>query len=428
MDFRKRPVTDSSLALLTEGYSWLPDRWRASEGPLVRTRLMGRHAVALHGPEAARFFYDEDHVERHGALPEPVLSTLFGHGAVHTLDGRAHRVRKELFLTLLMDPGGIDRLVEHVGAAWDEAAASWADRPGVVLFDAAAEVITRGVCRWAGLPLDEPPYDTDAAPLARDLIAMVDGFATAGPRHWRARAARRRREEWLADLIQDVRAGRFTLPEGSAVGAVARHRDAGGGLLDARTAAVEVINVIRPTAAVAWFTAFAAHALHLWPRHREPLAAGDTVYAEAFAHEVRRFYPFAPFVGGRAARDLTWRGEPIPAGALVLLDLYGQNHDESLWPDPYAFDPKRFIGRDIGPFELIPQGGGDPRTGHRCPGEKITVALLADLATRLARLRYAVPDQDLDISLRRVPTRPRSGFVISGVRPADVPAAEAATR
>ena len=53
-------------------------------------------------------------------------------------------------------------------------------------------------------------------------------------------------------------------------------------------------------------------------------------YAVAFAQEVRRFYPFAPFVGGRAVRDLTWQGEHIPVGSLVLLDIYGQNHDPAL--------------------------------------------------------------------------------------------------
>lgn len=77
---------------------------------------------------------------------------------------------------------------------------------------------------------------------------------------------------------------------------------------------MELLNVVRPTAAVAWFVAFSAHALHRWPGNREPLASGDIAHAAAFAHEVRRFYPFAPFLGGRAVTDLTWRGEHIPAG------------------------------------------------------------------------------------------------------------------
>ena len=47
-----------------------------------------------------RFFYDERHVRRAGVLPEPVRSTLFGHGAGHSLDGEVHRLRKAMFLSL----------------------------------------------------------------------------------------------------------------------------------------------------------------------------------------------------------------------------------------------------------------------------------------------------------------------------------------
>jgi fatty-acid peroxygenase len=245
---------------------------------------------------------------------------------------------------------------------------------------------------------------------------MVDGFASLGPRHWRARRARDRREACLGRLVERVRRDPAIAPAGSAVQVIAQHRDAGGALLDSRTAAVELLNVVRPTVAVSWFVAFVAHALHRWPAHRAELREGDPVFAEAFAHEVRRFYPFAPFVAGRAGKDLRWHGQPIPAGALVLLDLYGQNHDPRLWPDPYRFDPYRFVGRPIGAYDLVPQGAGDPATGHRCAGEAATVALLRALAVQLARLDYEVPDQDLTIPLRRVPTWPRSGFVISAVR------------
>jgi len=180
-----------------------------------------------------------------------------------------------------------------------------------------------------------------------------------------------------------------------------------------RVAAVELLNIIRPTTAVSWFMAFSGHALIRWPENRKRLAEGDALFAEAFAHEVRRFYPFAPFIGGRAPREIEWDGVRIPKNTMVLLDLYGQNHDADLWGDPYAFRPERFLGRDIGAFELVPQGGGDPRTNHRCPGEQLTVALLSALAIRLARLEVAVPDQDLSIALHRIPARPRSGVVLS---------------
>ena len=416
MDVLSRPLIDRTLPLLAEGYAWLPNRMRDTPGPVVRTRILGRPALALRGPEAVRFFYDEGNVHRHRAIPEPVLATLFGHGAVHTLDGAAHRARKSLFLPLL-EPGRIAGLVEHTTAAWDDAVPEWSRRGSVVLFDEASRVLCAGVHRWAGIPLDDSGSGSDAGATARDMIAMVDGFATAGPRHLRARRARARQEERLGRLVCDVRTGTVTAPADSVLELVCRHRDAGGEPLDEKTAAVELLNVVRPTTAVAWFVAFTAHALHTWPEHRAPLAEGDPPFTAAFAHEVRRFYPFVPFLGGLAARDLYWRGEWIPAGGLVVLDVYGQNHDESLWGDPYAFRPRRFLERPVQRDELIPQGGGDPATGHRCPGEGVTVGVLEALAVRLARMEYTVPEQNLTIPLHRVPTRPQSGVLLSGVRP-----------
>ncbi|AGZ43934.1 CypC protein [Actinoplanes friuliensis DSM 7358] len=390
-----------------QGYGWLPDQRRRSRDGVVQARVLGQRAVGLCGPDAARFFYDENNVTRRTAIPEPVQSTLFGHGAVHTLDGEAHRVRKTMFMTLLTGPG-VAGLVEQAEAAWDDAVASWSPGQRVVLFDEASRVITRAVCRWAGLPLE----DTEVPEVAARLVALVDGFATAGPRHWRARRARAGLERRIAKLIDQVRSGAAAAPPESALATIAEHRDASGEPLDSRVAAVEVLNVIRPTVAVCWFVAYSAHAMHLWPEHREALQARRPGYAEAFTHEVRRFYPFAPFIGGRAVRDLTWQGQPIPSGTLVLLDLYGQNHDNLLWPDPYRFAPERFLDRHIGAYDLVPQGGGDPRTGHRCPGEQITIALLEALVPRLADLDYDVPAQDLEISLQRVPARPASGVVI----------------
>jgi len=398
---------ENGLRFLTRGYGWLPDKRRQLGRRTVPTRLGGLKVLGIEGPEAARFLYDEDHVRRAHAIPEPVQGTLFGKGAVHTLDGEMHRVRKAMFVALLMREDGIAALVEQAAAAWDDAATGW-QGGRIVLLDESARVIAGTVCRWAGVPID----DDEVPALARDLVSMVDGFATGGPRHWRARRARGRREAWLSQLVTDVRSGAATAPAGCAVDVVARHTDAGGEQLDPRVAAVELLNIIRPTTAVAWFVAFSGHALIRWPEYRDRLASGDPAFAEAWAHEVRRYYPFAPFIGGRAPQETSYDGERIPENSVVLLDLYGQNHDAELWPDPYEFRPERFLGREIGEFELVPQGGGDPRTNHRCPGEQLTVSLLSVLAVRLARLTFDVPEQDLDIALHRIPARPDSGVLL----------------
>ena len=52
-------------------------------------------------------------------------------------------------------------------------------------------------------------------------------------------------------LVSDVRAGTATVSDGlSAVAVVAAHRDADGEQLDPHVAAVELLNIIRPTTAV----------------------------------------------------------------------------------------------------------------------------------------------------------------------------------
>lgn len=394
------------FGFFVEGYGWLPNLRRRTTDGVVETRLLGRRVTGLCGPDAARFFYDEANVHRRGAIPGPVQDTLFGRGGVHHLDGVDHRLRKAMFMSMLSGDG-IGLLARYAAKEWDEAAATWATRDRVVLFDETARVLARAVAPWAGLRPDDS--------LAADLVSMVDGFATVGPRHLRARRARAGRERWLEGVITHARE-KGDAPAGSALAAIAEHTDPAGTPLPPRVVAVELLNVLRPTVAVCWFVTFAAHALHLWPEHRERLRDGDPAYTEAFAHELRRFYPFAPFVGGLATHDLEWDDHRIPAGSIVLLDIYGQNHHPLMWPDPYGFAPGRFLGRRIGPYELIPQGGGDPRTGHRCPGEEVTVALLGTLLPLLARLDYEVPAQDVRIPLGRVPTRPRSGMVLANVR------------
>ncbi|MEJ8646386.1 hypothetical protein WKI68_44205 [Streptomyces sp. MS1.HAVA.3] len=166
---------------------------------MVPTHLFGRPAALLHGPEAVDLFYDESRVQRHDALPAPVLDTLFGKGAVHSLDGPRHRVRKELFTSLLMSPGAISALTESFEGGWRDAVTAWEGRR-VVLFDEVATLLTRAVCDWVGMPVT----DDAAREIGEDCVHMVDGFA-AGPGRLRARHARHRQERALAAAIADLR-------------------------------------------------------------------------------------------------------------------------------------------------------------------------------------------------------------------------------
>ncbi|MDR6775602.1 cytochrome P450 [Azospirillum sp. BE72] len=403
---------DSTLALLSDGYRFISKRCDQHQSDIFETRLMLTKAVCMRGAEAARLFYDGDRLTRKGSMPMPVLKLLQDKGSVQQMDGQAHRHRKRMFMDL-MTPVSIQQIGDLFADLWRTRIERWRDRDEVVLHEEVQEILCVAVCRWAGVPLSE----AEARQRTREFAAMVDGAGAVGPRNWRGLLLRARTERWGRDVIEKVRAGEIRVAEESAAHAIAWHRDPDGRLLDAKVAAVEMINLVRPTVAVAWYVTFAALALHQHPTCRARLRAGDGDYLECFVQEVRRFYPFFPLVGGRVKDGFDWKGYHFARGTWVLLDLYGTNHDARIWDEPEVFQPERFRSWDRSAFNLIPQGGGDYHQSHRCPGEWITIELMKRAVSLLTTaMDNDVPEQDLRVDLSRMPAIPKSRFVITNVR------------
>ncbi len=404
---------DSTLALLSEGYAFIPRRCERYRSDVFETRLMLTKAVCMTGEEAAEMFYEPGRFTRKGALPQTTLRLLQDRGSAQVMDGEAHRHRKGMFMSL-MTPDGIRRLSDEMADHWHARVGKWKGMGEVVLFHEVEEILCRAVCGWAGVPL----ADSEAKQRTREFGAMIDGAGSVGPRNWRGLVLRQRTERWIRGVIEKVRAGELEVAEGSAAHAVAFHRDLDGELLDTGVAAVELINVLRPTVAVARYVTFSALALHEHPECRQELRAGGDEYLERFVQEVRRFYPFFPLIGGRVKSEFDWRGRRFPEGRWVILDLYGTNHDARVWGDPEVFRPERFREWDGSAFDFIPQGGGDYYDNHRCAGEWITIELTKRAVRLLTEsMSYEVPKQDLRIDLSRMPAIPRSRFVIGDVRP-----------
>jgi fatty-acid peroxygenase len=281
----------------------------------------------------------------------------------------------------------------------------------VTLMPEVERLLTVAICGWVGVPIRTDEVSSRTGTLA----ALVDGAGNDPIAHVRARLARRRAERWLAEQIADYRRGRASDP--TPFGRIATFEDVDGQMLPASVAASEVLNLLRPTVAIGRYITFAAMALHRHPGWRDRLTTSDGDGAvTAFVHEVRRFYPFFPAAAARTRVPVRWQGYELPAGRKVLLDLYGTNRDERSWEQPSRFRPERFFDWRGDPFTFVPQGGGDHRENHRCAGEWITIEVMRRaIEVLVGRIRYDVPDQDLSVSLRRIPTAPRSGFVIENV-------------
>jgi hypothetical protein len=150
---------------------------------------------------------------------------------------------------------------------------------------------------------------------ARQLAAVLNGFATPGAAYLRAVAAKRQVGRWTRELVHQVRAGRLHPPPGTALRAAADLPRADGRLASEPVAAVALLNVIRPTVAVAWFIAFGGAALHEHPQWRDRIAGGDTAALDAFVEEVRRFFRSSPSSPRAPGPHRTCSGFGYPATA-----------------------------------------------------------------------------------------------------------------
>lgn len=129
---------------------------------------------------------------------------------------------------------------------------------------------------------------------------------------------------------------------------------------------------------------------HLSREHaaRERLVAeidageGDA-YLTATVLEVMRLRPSIPqLIPREVMKPIEIGGVRYEPGMFLWASAYLLHRDPSVYPDPYAFRPERFLGTKPGTYTWIPFGGG--RT--RCLGERIAIiemkALLREVLAR----------------------------------------------
>ncbi|CAN7396732.1 cytochrome P450 [Rossellomorea sp. LjRoot5] len=401
---------DRTLSIFKDGYEFIQKRTQKHHLDVYETKVLGKKVALLSGEAGVKLFYDNEKMKRNGAMPPHILNTLFGKGGVQTLDGQSHVHRKRLFLSL-MTREGLDELHKITTRQWNAYARKWEKKSKVNLFEESLELLTKVGCEWAGIPIEEK----EIPKRSKDLNKLIEGASKIGPQYLAGLRARKRLEKWIESVIQMVRQGEHETRKGSALYEMAFHQDLNGDLLDKQVAAVELLNVIRPLVAISRYLIFGAVALEENPEWRDKINSDDEDL-RCFIQEVRRYYPFFPFLAALTTKDFVWQQYHFKQGQMVMLDLYGTNHDPRLWEDPDHFEPGRFRDYKGSIYELVPQGGGDYDTGHRCPGEWPTIEVMkASFSFMSNHLNYQLPKQDMSYSLREIPTLPKSGFVMKKV-------------
>ena len=128
---------------------------------------------------------------------------------------------------------------------------------------------------------------------------------------------------------------------------------------------------------------------------------------EATITETMRSRPVVPIVGRRV--KLPWRlGDyAVPAETPVLISILLLHHREDLYPEPFAFQPERWLDRKPGTYEWLPFGGGI----RRCLGAALAMAEQRVVLEAMARrLDLVAADPEPERALHRNVTMiPRHG-------------------
>lgn len=409
---------DNTLKMINEAYTYVPKRLEKFGTKAFETRALGmKPIVVISGKAAAELFYDNDKISRKGTLPKRIVHTLFGKGAIHTTEGKVHVDRKALFMSLMTEKN-LKYLRELTRNYWFMHTERMQNKDEVNVYQEAGLILTKVGFRWAGLK----QTDEQAVQNAEDMNTMIDSFSGLGQSlkgYREAKKARARVEQFLQEQIEAVRVGQQYAEPGTALYEFAHWKDLNDQPMDPHLCAVDLMNIVRPLVAVNRFVSYGVKALIEFDQERKKLqVTNDPNYAYKFAQEVRRIFPFVPFLPGRLKKTVEFDGFKLKKGTLTVLDIFGTTHDPELFENPYQFNPDRFDNWDGSPFDLIPQGGGDFYTNHRCAGEWMTVIVMEETIQYFAnRIDFVVPAQDLSVKLSQFPGKVTSGTMIKNVYP-----------
>lgn len=135
-------------------------------------------------------------------------------------------------------------------------------------------------------------------------------------------------------------------------------------------------------------------------RHVQDSDIANLPYLQAIVKEVLRLHPPGPLLSWArlATHDVHLDKCFIPAGTTAMVNMWAIAHDPSIWADPWAFRPERFMeggfsimGSDL---RLAPFGSGR----RACPGKALGLATVhLWLARMLQQFKWLPMSQTVDL-------------------------------
>jgi cytochrome P450 len=310
-------------------------------------------------------------------IVHPNLGQMFGPGTVLALDGTEHRRRRRL-----LGPPLHGNSVKAYEAIFEEETlreiAMWPEGQLFATLPSMMRItlnsILRAVFGAEGAEVDElrrviPPWVALASRLIIFPEPSRDRFGRLSP--WRRLMELRRQYELVVDkLIERTKSDPNVSERTDLLALMLRTANEDGSYISRTDIGDELIALLvagheTTAATLAW-------AFERLTRHADLLAAladeadnGGRELRQAAISEVLRTRPVLDYAARQVRSEAYQLGEwCIPRGHSIFVSIAQVHDDPDVFPDPYRFDPQRYIGPKSTNSAWIPFGGGV----RRCVG------------------------------------------------------------
>ena len=371
--------------------------WAMVSDPELIKQVFKAPADVLHAGEGKRF-----------------LRPILGEYSLLLLDEEAHMEQRRL-LSGPFTGDHVQRYGEAMRSAAESAIADWprgVESPAATWTRAIAlEVILRAVFGVA--------EDRRLAPLRQALGDLrLSGNSERGELP-AFRLAMRRIDDLIFAEIARGRAEPASDGTGDVLSLLLRASHDGGAPLSDREVRDELMTLLvagyeTTATTLAWALELLAHDREALARATEEAGDGGGPYTDAAIRETLRLRPAIPIVARAVKKTFALGEHRIPPGVVIGPAVLLLHHRRDIYPDPAAFRPERFLGRQPDPHTWMPFGGGV----RRCLGARFALLeMRVVLAALLRRVAIRTPDREIEaMRSRTVTLTPARGarLVLSG--------------
>lgn len=394
---------DNRIQLMLEGYLFVQNRCNHLDTDVFQTKLGGKNVICMSGQEAAEIFYDEEKFERLKVLPQIKLTPNANEKmSIHNLDDKQW---EQLFNELLSSTR-INELNSLYLKKLQERLENWTKQEQIIFFDEMKQLLTEVACQWTGIPVN----DEELKIRTDEIFALIDPFETVGLKPRYSKRIRNRVESWIQEVFVQVWKEEIKPEPNSTINQISnfQHEEK---LLSVSVATNILIHILKTIVSNATFITFETLATIQHQEYKRKIDDIDQ-YDNWFVQEVRRYFPFEPFLGAKVRKEFTWEGYTFPEGSLVLLDMYGTNHDPRIWHNPDLFWPDRY--KDI---DFDPHTPKEHEYDWNMLWEHLTKHLMKTTLHFLTyNMTYEVGDHDFEYSLRKMPTMLKTGLILKNIK------------